>query len=249
MKISVIILLAITIVGCNPPPTATIPPSPQLIRVAFPSTLEPTRESLHICANEHPEYALIFTSTSESLDYSEHDITIWYMEKPPVVNQAFPLANDDLVVIVNINNSLEDLSAEELTDIFSGRIEHWSEIGGEQKLVSVWTYPEGILMRDLFHSTLLGEAGFSLLSFIAPSPHEMLEAVIGDPGAIGFIPRSWLTSDVNTVNLDNQSAGSLTMPLLALTNENPQGAVRVLVDCLQAGAGHSALMDLYKPFE
>lgn len=247
MKLSLILLICFLIAGCSTPQTGTIPPSPQPVQVAFPSSLEPVRGALTTCANEYPEIALIIDTRSGNFDFEDNDLTIWWGDKPPEVNEAFPLAQDELVVIANRENPVQELSANELTNLFNGRIEQWPEINDYQGSVSVWTYTEGSQLGKTFRSAILGDGGYSLLSFLAPTPREMVIAVIDDPGAIGFIPRSWLTSEVIEIKLDSETNQALIKPLLALTKVKPRGAALILIDCLQSGAGQSALLEQFSP--
>jgi phosphate transport system substrate-binding protein len=249
LKLSLILLICILIAGCSTLATGTIPPSPQPVQVAFPPSLEPVREALATCAKEYPQIVLIIDTRSGILDFEDNDITIWWGDKPLEVNQAFPLAQDELVVIANRDNPIQELTANELANLFNGRVEQWSEINDYQGSVSVWTYTDGSQLGKTFRSAILGDGGYSLLSHLAPTPREMVAAVVDDPGAIGFIPRSWLTSEVAAIELDSETAGTLIKPLLALTKVKPQGAALILIDCLQSGVGQSALFEQFSPLK
>lgn len=233
--------------GCSTPQTATIPPSPQPVQVLLPSSLEPVRGALNKCAQEIPEIALIIDTRSSIDDLTGENIAIWWGDKPPQVNEAFPLANDELLVILNRENPTTELTPNQLTNLFNGRVERWAEINDYQQTVSVWTYPSGNQLALAFQSAVLGESSYSLLSFFAPSPREMLAAVKEDPGAIGFIPHSWLTSEVSAIEVDPESRVGLTKPLLALTLAQPRAAVLILIDCLQTGVGQATLLEKFSP--
>jgi hypothetical protein len=75
----------------------------------------------------------------------------------------------------------------------------------------------------------------------------MLEAVARDPGAIGFIPLSWLNKDVNLTQIDQDLQNAMNKPVLALANIKPQGGPLILLDCLQNGVGQTALLKHYSP--
>jgi len=68
----------------------------------------------------------------------------------------------------------------------------------------------------------------------------MLEAVAADPAAIGYLPESVLTSaepslahKVKIIQLDEVLTNALTQPVIAITEEEPQGLTRELIACLQ----------------
>ncbi|MCV5918892.1 substrate-binding domain-containing protein, partial [Escherichia coli] len=43
---------------------------------------------------------------------------------------VFPIAYDGLAVVVNRTNSVTNLSAQQLFDIYKGEIKNWKEVGG-----------------------------------------------------------------------------------------------------------------------
>jgi hypothetical protein len=245
MKLFCVLATCFVFVGCSTPPLAKVPPSPQPIRVFLPSSLEPVREALNICAVEHPEIALFTDSRSTIDELTGSDIAIWWGDQPSQVSEAFQLADDQLVIIVNQENPVDELTADQLINLFSGRIEEWSEISEYQQPVMVWTFPDENQLGIAFQSAVLEGADYSLLSYFAPTPAEMLEAIKEQPGAIGFIPRSWLDSEISAIEVDRETSMRLTRPLLALTSLNPRGAALILIDCLQSGEGQAMLSEKF----
>ncbi len=59
-----------------------------------------------------------------------------------------------------------------------------------------------------------------------PDPAAMLEAIGGDPAAIGYIPKSWLSPAVKEVTIEGQIKELLHQPVLVLAGEEPSGAAR-----------------------
>ena len=75
---------------------------------------------------------------------------------------------------------------------------------------------------------------------LAPDSVAMLEAVAGDPNAIGYLPGSFLASGdetlvnkVKTIQLDEALETDLLQPILALTQNEPSGLMRELLICVQ----------------
>ncbi|MBE9474493.1 MAG: substrate-binding domain-containing protein [Chloroflexi bacterium] len=245
---SVFLLLTLWLAACSAPPTATIPPSPQPVSVSFSPSLEPARDALHACANTLPEIALFIEKVpAAGQNFKTNDLIIWWGEKPGDMNYAFPLVEDELVVIINPENPNTELSTRELNALFNGRVENWSDISIYDQPVSVWIYPPDSKLSDAFGTAILGTQRFSRLAYLAPTPQAMLEAVAGDPGGIGYVPRSWLTSEVASSLIDPNLQITLRKPLLALVNSEPQGNLRALLNCLQTGVGQERLLDHYSP--
>jgi hypothetical protein len=248
MHKSLLLLACLAIAACSAPVTATVPPSPLPVRVAYSSTLGIVEDALHICANDHPEIALIVDKRPvSSIDIKDNDITLWWGEKPAQVPFAYPIAQDELVVILNQANPNSNLSTKELLALYSGKVHNWDEISTFQPTVSVWSYPQGNELRRIFDENILGYQRLTPLAFLAPNPQAMLEAVASDPGAIGFIPLAWLNRDVNLTRIDQDLQNTIDKSVLALTYTKPQSGSLILLDCLQNGVGQAALLEHFSP--
>lgn len=243
-----ILFVLLVVAACSAPPTATIPPSPQPIYVSLAPSLESVRDALHTCANILPDIALfVETVPASAPDFKSYDLNIWWGDKPEDVDHAFPLGEDELVVIVNRDNPNIELRTSELAALFNGRVEDWTDISLYDQPVSVWTYPPENKMSDVFKSAILGSQSFSLLAHLAPSPQAMLEAVAGDPGGIGYVFKSWLPAKVSPSQIEPEIQNSLRKPILALVNTEPQSNLHDLLSCLQTGEGHKQLSEYYSP--
>lgn len=242
-------LLSAGILGltaCRGVPTATIPPSPEPAHVSYSPYLAGIQDALHACAASAQEIAIFFhQKPSASQEFDDQDLVIWWGESPPGMNFAYPLGEDELVVIVNPGNPKSQLSRSELKALFSGGIESWTQIGTLDQPVNLWLFPEGNRLSEVFKDAVLGDQRYSRLASVAPSSQAMLEAVEDDPGGIGILPRSWLSQQVKQVQIDNDLQDSLHAPLLAITGAEPVGGLKTLLACLQTGAGQAVLAKHY----
>jgi hypothetical protein len=247
-KISLLFLAAAVAIlsACTALPTATIPPSPQPLRVSYSPYLANIQDALHACATNLSGVALFFEQVPGALqDFVGYDLVIWWGESPGAMYSEYPLGDDELVVILNLENPKTALSQSELIGLFSGRIMRWTEIGTLDQDVSIWIFPEDNLLSQIFQQEVMGEQRFTRLASIAPSPQAMLEAIAATPGAIGFLPRSSFSPQVGLVEIDQDLQNRLQKPLLAVTDENPQSALPPLLACLQSGAGQAILAENY----
>lgn len=243
-------LAALWLSACGVPPTATIPPSPRPVAVSYSPYMAGIQEALHACAVELPQIAIFFEEIpSNQQDFDGADLVIWWGEAPVANKFAFPLNTDELVVIVNPENPKKELSRSELISLFSGRIVRWSEIGTLDQDVEVWIFPENNLLSETFQVGVLGGERFTRLATIAPSSEAMLDSIANQPGAIGFLPQSWISADVQAVQIPEAQQLSVRKPLLALVQAEPQGDLAALVACLQNGPGQDKLANYYQASE
>ena len=95
------------------------------------------------------------------------------------------VALDGIAVIVNAGSKVEDLSVEQIAQIFTGEITDWSEVGGEAGTISCIGREAGSGTRDGFE-TITGTKDACKLDQELTSTGGVIEAVAGNPNAIGY---------------------------------------------------------------
>ena len=95
------------------------------------------------------------------------------------------VALDGIAVIVNAGSKVEDLSVEQIAQIFTGEITDWSEVGGEAGTISCIGREAGSGTRDGFESITITKDACKLDQELT-STGGVIEAVAGNPNAIGY---------------------------------------------------------------
>ena len=95
------------------------------------------------------------------------------------------VALDGIAVIVNAGSKVEDLSVEQIAQIFTGEITDWSEVGGEAGTISCIGREAGSGTRDGFESITDTKDACKLDQELT-STGGVIEAVAGNPNAIGY---------------------------------------------------------------
>lgn len=96
---------------------------------------------------------------------------------------------DGLAIIVHTSNGISSLSISQLVKIFSGEITNWSEIGGKNLPIILYSRDEKSGTWDTFKSIVLepNKAELAASAIRVESSSELSDAVAKDQGAIGFI--------------------------------------------------------------
>lgn len=220
-----LLLISALTTACSPFVTSTPPPSPQLLQVSYTPTLRHWTETLNQCALDHPETALILQETSlADLEFTKADIALWYGEPPQgIPGYAASLGVDEILIIAGSDVALRNINAEKLREIYSETA----------SVYHIWTYDEGNELRAIFDNTVLFGVSLSSDATLAPSPTAMLEAVSADPMALGYLPQSWLTENVQKISIDRELQIAFEQPILALTDTEPEGNLKRYLNCLQ----------------
>ena len=95
------------------------------------------------------------------------------------------VALDGIAVIVNAGSKVEDLSVEQIAQLFTGEITDWSEVGGEAGTISCIGREAGSGTRDGFESITNTKDACKLDQELT-STGGVIEAVAGNPNAIGY---------------------------------------------------------------
>lgn len=124
---------------------------------------------------------------------------------------ATVVAHDGIAVIVNDDNPVDNLSLEQLRDIYAGKITNWSEVGGEDLKIQVVNRDEASGTREAFKKLVMQGVSFDRTAAILPGTGQVRDVVSRTPGAIGyisigFVDSEFTTSTVKSLSIDGVAA-------------------------------------------
>lgn len=124
---------------------------------------------------------------------------------------AFVIGKDSVAVVVNPGNPLVgslDLTLEEISQIFSGEVSNWSEFGGDDHEIEVYTREEGSGTRDVFEMYALKpfDAEFAGTASVKPSNGEMRASVAGNRYGVAYISLGYVDSTVIAAKVEGVEA-------------------------------------------
>jgi phosphate transport system substrate-binding protein len=117
----------------------------------------------------------------------------------------FIVARDAIAIIVNPNNPISQLTLQQLSDIYSGKINNWQELGGEDRPIvrlsretnsgtHVYFLEEVLRLGDKEDKTL-----FSTDTLLLPSSEVIGAEIRQNPNAIGYDGLGYVTPDMKVV--------------------------------------------------
>ena len=172
------------------------------------------------------------------------------------------LCMDGVAVVVNSDNTVTDLTIDQIKDIFTGVITDWSEVGGTAGAIGLYTRDQASGTREAFQNLMLGkddageqiEIDETLFSGVFDSNGALATAVQGDPNGIGYMSLGIVSNykgifavDIGGVaaTVDNMSNGTYAYlrPFNLLTMGSPEGAVADLFSYMTTDADAIAYME------
>lgn len=115
------------------------------------------------------------------------------------------VAIDGIAVIVDKNNSVSDLTKDQLTGIYTGTITNWSELGGSDSPIVVIGRESGSGTRGAFEELLEIEDKCKYASEL-DSTGAVIAKVASTPGAIGYASLDAVDDSVVAASLEGVAA-------------------------------------------
>ena len=112
------------------------------------------------------------------------------------------VAIDGIAVIVDKNNDVAGLTKQQLSDIYTGAVTNWSEVGGSDTPIVVVGREAGSGTRGAFEEILKVEDACKY-AVECDSTGAAMAKVASTEGAIGYVSLDVLDDSVNALNLDD----------------------------------------------
>jgi phosphate transport system substrate-binding protein len=143
-------------------------------------------------------------------------------------------ARDAIAVVVHPSNPVAHLTLQQLSDIFSGRITNWLEVGGENCSIvllsresnsgtHVYFLEQVVRLGDKHASTL-----FSPDTLLMPSSEGISAEVRQNPNAIGYDGLGYVTPDQKTIAVAAGPGGPFVLPSIETVNSGAYPIARDL---------------------
>ena len=146
----------------------------------------------------------------------------------------FTIARDAIGVIVNPANPVKQLTLQQISDIYTGKIKNWDEVGGENRPIvklsretnsgtHVYFLQAVIRLNNSKDKTI-----FSADTLLLPSSEGIIAEVHDNPNAIGYDGLGYLTSEVKILGVAKDSKSPAVLPSVATVNNNTYAVSRDL---------------------
>lgn len=170
------------------------------------------------------------------------------------------VALDGLAVVVNPKNPVNELTIEQLGNIFSGKTANWKDLGWEDKAIVILSrevnsgthvyFKEHVLRKNDPNS----KEEFAASALMLPSSQAIADEVAGNPAAIGYYGMGYISPKQKAIavakdgksefiipTVDNVISGKypISRPLFVYTNAQPQGAVKNCIDFVLSKEGQN----------
>lgn len=144
------------------------------------------------------------------------------------------IAHDAIAIVVHPSNPVDNLTLQQLSDMFSGRITNWAEVGGEDRPIVLLSresnsgthvyFLEQVVRLGDKHATTL----FSPDTLLMPSSEGISAEVRQNPNAIGYDGLGYVTPDQKTIAVAAGPEGPFVLPSIETVNSGDYPIARDL---------------------
>jgi phosphate transport system substrate-binding protein len=146
----------------------------------------------------------------------------------------FVVARDAIAVIVHPQNPVNALTLPQLSDIYSGKIKNWSEVGGEDRPIVRLSRETNSGTHVYFLEVVLrlGESDnktlFSQDTLLLPSSEGIIHEVRQNPNAIGYDGLGYVPHDLKVLAIAEKTGGAYVRPSIETVNSGTYPIARDL---------------------
>ena len=160
------------------------------------------------------------------------------------------IARDGIAVIVHPGNAIDELTGDQVRDIYAGKITNWRQVGGADADIAMVTREEGSGTRGAFEEIVMGKTRISPGALVQDSNGSVREAGATSPNAIGYVSVALVSAKVKALAVDGEAptqehlesgAYKVMRPFLFLVKGAPEGETQKFIDFVLSADGQKVL--------
>ncbi len=175
------------------------------------------------------------------------------------------IAKDALTVVVHPENPVKQLTMQQLSDIFTGIITNWKDVGGPNAPIVVYSRESSSGTYAFFREHVMGNKEYTSAALLAPATGAIVQSVSQTKGAVGYIGMAYLTEGVRALAVAKDAKGPFVQASAATaldgsypvardlyyyTNGAPKGEAKAFIDFILSPEGQKLVQDVgYVPIK
>lgn len=144
------------------------------------------------------------------------------------------IARDAIAVIVNPENPVSQLTLQQISDIYSGKIDNWTQVGGENRPIVRLSRETNSGTHVYFLETVLrlgdktNKTLFSMDTLLLPSSEGIINELRSNPNAIGYDGLGYVPKDLKMIAIAKKDGDPYVLPAISTVNDKTYAISRDL---------------------
>ncbi len=172
--------------------------------------------------------------------------------------REFKVAVDALAVVVNPSNPVQQLTFDQLSGIFTGKITNWNEVGGKDQKILALSRDRNSGTHVYFLEHVLrkgndkGPEQYAPSTLMLPSTQAIIDEAAQSDSTIGYVGLGYVSPKVKMIAVSKANEGPfvepskaaamdktypIARPLLFYTATDPQGMEKTFIDFVLSAKG------------
>ncbi len=136
-------------------------------------------------------------AASRSMEPKERELA----EQKKMNLQEVPVGLDGIAVIVNPANPVQNLTMDQLKQIYTGKITNWNQAGGPDEPILVYSRESSSGTYVFFQEHVLKKEDYAKSVRLMPSNAAIVQAVSNDSTGIGYVGLGYASKAANKIKM------------------------------------------------
>lgn len=163
------------------------------------------------------------------------------------------IALDGIVPIVHPSMKIDDVTMEQLRDIYNGKIKSWKEIGGPNRPIAVVSRDTSSGTYEVWEKKVLKKDRVRADALLVASNGQAVQTVAQNKYAIGYIGIGYIDKSIKVLKVNGMTASEesvrdgswpIARPLYMYTNGKPSGVIAKFIDFVLSKEGQKIVNEV-----
>lgn len=163
------------------------------------------------------------------------------------------VALDGIVPIVHPSMKIDNITMEQLRNIYNGKIKSWKEIGGPNRPIAVVSRDTSSGTYEVWEKLVLKKERVRPDALLIASNGQAVQTVAHNKYAMGYIGIGYIDKSIKVLKVNGKTASEKTVrdgswpvarPLYLYTNSRPAGVIAKFIDFILSSEGQKIVNEV-----
>jgi len=163
------------------------------------------------------------------------------------------VALDGIVPVVHPSMKINDITMEQLRDVYNGKIKSWKELGGPNRPISVVSRDTSSGTYEVWEEKVLRGNKVRADALLVASNGQAVQTVAQNKFAIGYIGIGYIDKSTKVLKVNGKTAVPATVrdgswpiarPLFMYTNGKPSGVIGKFIGFMMSAEGQKVVNEV-----